>query len=146
MNIFCMLVIVSGLWNSLRIFLFRVVFPSVTSSTRMGSTWQVGLRVPNDLQERLERRDTAAVEDSALGRCASVKGWWEEGVVGFLCRIGRFYAFLRWGWSITFTLTFAEMIDPIWPTKNHGVSSLALTPTPSARRFFGQAFPSSNTL
>ena len=50
---------------------------------------------PNDLQERLERRDTAAVEDSALGRCASVKGWWEEGVVGFLCRIGRFYAFLR---------------------------------------------------
>lgn len=94
MNIFCMLVIVSGLWNSLRIFLFRVVFPSVTSSTRMGSTWQVGLRVPmickNAWNEEIPPRWR-----TALGRCASVKGWWEEGVVGFLCRIGRLYAFLR---------------------------------------------------
>ena len=41
---------------------------------------------PNDLQERLERRDTAAVDDSALGNCASVKGWWEEGVVFFFVK------------------------------------------------------------
>ena len=32
---------------------------------------------PNDLQQRLS--DPTSV-DGALGRCASVKGWWEEGV------------------------------------------------------------------
>lgn len=74
---------------------------------------------PNDLQERLERRDFSAV-DSALGNCASVKGWWEEGVVGFFVKDRAFLcvffggekAKVRLIHNLNLTVTFA-VIDPI---------------------------------